>query len=377
MSRRAEEPGAGLSERILARKDEVARSVTAEFLRRHPDWVERFGEERTRRFGVEDAGHHVDFLAGALVADSIESFRRYASWAARVLESRGIEPRFLAENLQQIGSRLSDALPDDEAERVRRFVEAGVRACQETDAATGEPPDAGSADDTLQRYLEAALRGDRKAAASVAQDALRNGMSAVDLYMDVLQEAQYEIGRRWAENRISVAQEHTATMVAQYVLVRLYDELPRPERLRGRAVVTGVEGELHQIGANMVSDVLEMDGWNVRFLGTQMPHGGIVEAVSEQEAELVGVSVTMLFNLPRVADLVERLREASPDRPPRILVGGGAFRAEPEAWRRVGADAFGRDLTEAVAEAAALASGAEAERGAPDGSDDWARPGPA
>jgi hypothetical protein len=45
------------------------------------------------------------------------------------------------------------------------------------------------------------------------------------------------------------------------------------------AIVTGVAGELHQIGANMVADVLENAGWNVEFLGTDAPHTGIVDAV--------------------------------------------------------------------------------------------------
>lgn len=350
--------GPHLAERILARREEVARAATEEFLERHPGWLEDYGEG-ARRHGVEDAGYHVDFLAGALAADSVESFRRYAAWAARVLSRRGIEPHFLAESLEQVGRHVAGPLAPEEAARVRTTVEAGVRACR----AASERPDAPATarHETLDLYLEVALRGDRNTALTIVREALREGMSPRELYLDVLQEAQYEVGRRWADNEITVAQEHTATMVCQYVLVRLYDDLPRPEHRRGRAVVTGVEGELHQVGANMVADTLEMDGWEVRFLGTQMPHRGIVDAAGEMEADLVCVSVTMLFNLPRLRDLVERLRNGRGERTPRILVGGGVFRADPGAWRTVGADGYGADLVEAVREARSLAGGSREE----------------
>ena len=73
---------------------------------------------------------------------------------------------------------------------------------------------------------------------------------------------------------------------------------PVSETQRGRPVITGVEGEFHQIGANMVADVLESGGWDVRFLVTQLPHAGILDAVEEHDADLLGISVTMVCNLP-------------------------------------------------------------------------------
>ena len=107
----------------------------------------------------------------------------------------------------------------------------------------------------------------------------------------------------------------------------------------------------------MVADVLEADGWNVRFLGTQLPHRGVLDAIAEHQPRLIGVSATVLSSLPAVADLIHDIRsEFGSD--PIVLVGGSAFRTRPDAWREMHADGFGRDLQEAVAVAAELAGGA-------------------
>ena len=71
------------AEAIRRERDRVASEVTEEFLCRHPDWVDRYGE-RARIRGIEDARFHVDFLAGAVAAGGPEPFAAYARWAARV-----------------------------------------------------------------------------------------------------------------------------------------------------------------------------------------------------------------------------------------------------------------------------------------------------
>ena len=183
---------------------------------------------------------------------------------------------------------------------------------------------------------------------------LREDRSIPEVYTALLQSAQYDVGRRWERNEISVAEEHMATAVTQYVLSELYTRLELPEPSRGDLLVTGVEGELHQLGAHMIADTLEADGWRVRFLGTQMPHRGILEAVEEHRPRIVGISVTMLFNLSSARALVGEIRRRAPD-DTRLLVGGSAFRSNPEAWREIGAHGYGRDLHEAIAVARSLA----------------------
>ena len=98
----------------------------------------------------------------------------------------------------------------------------------------------------------------------------------------------------------------------------------------------------------MVADVLESDGWVVKFLGTDVPVPAVLAAVDEHRPDVLGISCTMLQNVPRVASLVDSVRERHGDRAPRIVVGGGAFRAAPGKAAELGADGWAPDLRAAV-----------------------------
>ena len=297
---------AACGRRLRQLKGATAENVTDEFLRNHPDWLERYGE-RARAFGREDAGFHIEFLAGAVVADSPAAFAEYARWAARVLHSRGIAAAFLVENLRQVERVLLQAIGEPWSGAVSDTIAAGIAAAG-APVTHGRPasPAHGLAE-TRRLLSTAALAGNRRAALTIVQEALTQGHPLLDVYMEVFEASQREIGRMWETNRISVANEHMATAVTQYVMARIAMDAPRaPDR--GTVVVTGVDGEQHQIGGNLISDALMTDGWDVQFLGTNMPHEGIVQVVERRTPAVLGISVTMLFNIPRAVALIDAVR---------------------------------------------------------------------
>lgn len=174
-------------------------------------------------------------------------------------------------------------------------------------------------------YLQEVLAGRRKPALEMIMDAYRSGYPIPGIYMDIFQESLYEIGRLWESNQITVADEHMGTAITQFVMSNLYQHLEMAETRRGNLVMTGVQGELHQVGANMVADILEADGWDVLFLGTNVPAEGVITSIREQKADLFGISSTMYFNLPKVIQLVESARKEFGDSI-HIMLGGGAFK---------------------------------------------------
>jgi methanogenic corrinoid protein MtbC1 len=108
-----------------------------------------------------------------------------------------------------------------------------------------------------------------------------------------------------------------------------------------------VAGELHQVGANIVADALEADGWDVRFLGTNMPHAGILKVLEEHAPAAIGISATMLFNVPSVRQLVSDIRRGGSGAP-RVVLGGAAFRTARELPSEIGADGFAPDVRDAI-----------------------------
>jgi methanogenic corrinoid protein MtbC1 len=337
-----------LADKMRNHKQNIAEAVTEEFFQRHPDWLVKYGE-RGRRLGIEDAGYHLEFLASAVESGNTIPFEDYSRWTTSMLGARNIDTHFVVENLQQIEQSLGPHLDPAERDMVALFIAAGCDACTQPAPA----PAAGEDDADLalaqSLYLQAILNGQRKAAVTIALEPLKAKKSIIDIYLKVIQESLYAVGQLWETNKITVAQEHMATAISQYVVAQLYAHLEPTGISRGTMVITGVQGELHQIGANMVADVLEADGWDVRFLGTNMPHAGILQAIEETKADVLGISATMLFNVPHVIALIEDVRRKFDSRAPRIILGGSAFRAAPDLYKELGVEGFAPDLKTAIA----------------------------
>jgi len=334
-----------LGDRLKQLKPQVAERVTREFLDRHPDWVLKYGE-RAWKFGVEDAQFHIEFLRGAMEGNSVQAFEDYCEWAARVLSSRGIAGGFLVETLTQIEAALRAELSPEEHAVVARIAEAGRVACTRQRARPAQPDSPLAL--TRSVYQQSILLGARAGSVQIVEEAMRKGAGIFDIYVQVFQEALYEVGRLWESGEVSVSVEHRATAITQFVMAGIYSRaLPaRPSVPVRQAIVTGVAGEMHQIGANMVADVLENAGWNVEFLGTDAPHAAVVAAVRTQNSHLLCISTTMLFNVPNVIRLIQDARACLPEL--RVMIGGAAFLARPDLWADIGADGFAPNLTTAI-----------------------------
>jgi MerR family transcriptional regulator, light-induced transcriptional regulator len=193
-----------------------------------------------------------------------------------------------------------------------------------------------------EAFLEATLLGRREAALRVARDVAAD-LSLMNVYVDVVEAAQRELGRRWARAEVSIADEHRATAVTQYVLAVLYAEQARPPvTAGGSAVVCAVEGNQHQLGAHVIADALDQHGWSVDFLGADVPHDGVVAAVRKDAPDLLAISVALPRQVDAAGDLIERVRFTHAGRGVAILVGGGGITGNE--WRWIGADGCGGDV---------------------------------
>ncbi|XXX71696.1 cobalamin B12-binding domain-containing protein [Sorangium sp. So ce134] len=205
-------------------------------------------------------------------------------------------------------------------------------------------PSTAEGDDAEARQFTAAiLTGNYLAARSVLHAAMGNGLGYV--YERIVAPALEEVGSRWYENRITVADEHLATAVAQTAVASVYP-LVRWSSGGPRAVVGYIEPELHAFGARMVADLLALDGWQTTFTS-----GGIslecgLEELGRSEVKLLAVSITLDEHVPAARALLLRVREDAPR--VKILVGGRAVAALPDATQLLGADAVAASASLAV-----------------------------
>ena len=222
----------------------------------------------------------------------------------------------------------------------RSILRTSENALASDDDCLGKRPEL---DELSRSYLAAQLAGDRREAIRLLmEEGIGRGTSVLDLHLQVIQQAQREIGRLWEESAISVAQEHQATAVSQLALAHLYQQSIRRPPVGKAVLVACVEGELHDLGARICADVLELHGFAVRFLGANVPTDCLLPFVERTRPDLVALSVTLPTHLSAARSAVEVLRARS-ETP--LAVGGQALQEHgaAEGWTGVaivGADAL-------------------------------------
>ena len=188
------------------------------------------------------------------------------------------------------------------------------------------------------------------------------------LYLKVIQPALYEIGRLWEQGRLGVTQEHLATTISRLALAQLYPHLAcRPENGK-LALVACVEGEFHELGAHMMADLLEMAGFDVRFLGANVPTSALMTTVRAESPQLVVLSATLTTNIEALRRAIAAVRDAARS---RVVLAAGGQASPGSVLPRVGCG-HGRGIAlDAIAAARRLLrSNPPDERRSPTGSGD-------
>ena len=175
-----------------------------------------------------------------------------------------------------------------------------------------------------ERYLAALLEGEREQCAAVVGELCAAQLPLRALYVDLFQRSLYRVGELWEHNRISVATEHLATAITERLVAQVQPQVFSGPR-RGRAIVIAcVADEFHQLGGRMAADLFELHGWRGYFLGANTPHESLLKMIERQKPALVGLSLSISFNLPSLLAAIDAVRGAWPDLP--VIVGGQAFR---------------------------------------------------
>lgn len=175
-----------------------------------------------------------------------------------------------------------------------------------------------------QNYLAALLAGDRHHCRAIFESWLESGTELRRVYQDLIQRSLYEVGAMWEQGRASVATEHLATAITESLLSLVYSQLFNHPQVGKSAVVSCTANEYHQVGAKIVADLFELNGWRGYFLGTNTPTNELLVFINNKAPDVVALSTTVYFNLENLLKTTNAIRAMFPLVP--ILVGGQAFR---------------------------------------------------
>lgn len=197
-----------------------------------------------------------------------------------------------------------------------------------------------------ERVREAVLKGDKKQAAGLAREAVESGIAPKDLLDHYLLPAINEVGEFFDKGKYFLPQ-----LIASAQAMKLAIEYLEPLLLEGGTkekmpaiVLATVEGDIHDIGKNLVALMLKNYGFEVIDLGKDVPKETIIAAAIEHHASIIALSALMTTTMQEMKRVIEYKKEQGVEA--LVMVGGAVVTREYAA--EIGADGYSMDAADAV-----------------------------
>jgi dimethylamine corrinoid protein len=209
----------------------------------------------------------------------------------------------------------------------------------------------------LSKLGDIILSGEPDAFATGVEKAINSGITPEEV-LDVVSSAMDIAGEMWDRLEIFLPEvvKIGETVKAGLVVLKPYLEAGGGTGGSVGVVVLGtVEGDVHDIGRNVVGTMLVTNGFDVIDLGHDVPAETFIEKAEEVEADIIGLSALMSTSMPFQEDVLDLLREDELKSKYKVMVGGGPVTVE---WtKEIGADGYGRTALDAVKAAKRLMAG--------------------
>lgn len=223
---------------------------------------------------------------------------------------------------------------------------AGYATTQASAAAQGDAPA-----DVRQRLAAAIVGGDSEGIVGLVKVAMQEGLDAMAVSNEGLLPGLEEVGRRFADNRVFLPQVMRSAETMQAAFAYLKENFSgQSGPSLGRILMATVEGDIHDIGKNIVCTLLENHGFEVIDLGKNVSASRILEVARKEQVDAVGLSALMTTTLQQMDVTLNKLRDAGVK---VFTMVGGAVVSQDYA-DSIGADIYAKDALEAVAKVKAL-----------------------
>ncbi len=205
----------------------------------------------------------------------------------------------------------------------------------------------------LKLVYQGVLDGDLENAIESVQKAIDSGLSADKILKEGLIPAMTEVGRLFEEGEYFVPEMLVAARAMQGGLEILKPLLVEEDvKPVGKVVIGTVKGDLHDIGKNLVAMMMRGSGFEVYDLGTDVPPDKFTEQAREKGADIVAISALLTTTMANMTKTIKAITEAGLREKVKIMVGGAPL--TDEYARKIGADGYARDASQAAKQALSL-----------------------
>ncbi len=200
----------------------------------------------------------------------------------------------------------------------------------------------------IEQLYQAVLEGDREIARESTEAALSEGIPAAQILNEGMIAAMKEVGRLFEDGEYFVPEMLIAARAMKEALALLKPHLAQAAVKSAGKVVSGtVSGDLHDIGKNLVSVMLEGAGFEIADLGTDVPPEKFVEAVRDHQPDIVAMSALLTTTMPNMRNTIEALEQSGLRDRVKVIVGGAPL--TDRYAKEIGADGYAADASRAVA----------------------------
>ncbi len=209
----------------------------------------------------------------------------------------------------------------------------------------------------LTKLHDAILNGDAKTSVAVTKEALAENVDPLELVTKYMVPAMDEVGRRFECEEYFVPELLLAARAMKGSLALLRPLLvARGDKPVATVVIGTVKGDLHDIGKNLVSAMLEGGGFEIIDLGSDVSPEKFVEAVKTSGANIIALSALLTVTMPSMKTTIEALKSAGLREQVKVMVGGAPV--TNQYAQEIGADGYGESASSAVHLARKLAGAA-------------------
>ena len=203
------------------------------------------------------------------------------------------------------------------------------------------------------KMSEAVIAADAETVNKLVEEALGNGIGAKEVLDNGLIPGMDIVGQRMKTGEMFIPEVLRSAKIMQAAMDLLRPHLSEKESLGlGTFVIGTVEGDLHDIGKNLVSMMLQGSGFTVVDLGTSVKPQDFVDAVKEHKAVVIGMSALLTTTMPKMDQTVKALKEAGIREQVKIMAGGAPV--TEKFVEEIGADAYGANAGSATEKAKEL-----------------------
>ena len=199
----------------------------------------------------------------------------------------------------------------------------------------------------LKELAEVVVTGDEVKAELLAKNALDEGIQPYDAITNGLAEGMKVVGEKYERKEFFLPDMLLSADAMYAGLNLLIQNIPKSERkAKGKIVLGVVEGDIHDIGKNIVKVMLTAAGYEVLDLGRDVATVEFIEKAKDEGAQVIAMSTLMTPTLMSMKDVEDQLQEEGLKDKVKTIIGGGSV---SEEWQtRIGSDAYGKDAGEAV-----------------------------